>query len=206
MSNRLENALWILVVTVFIGLIAYIGLCAPGREFWESTASGLLSTAVALIAGIPIALSIDRAIKKKDSEREAEETRNKEIALLNLLKDELESCKAALEMRKEKPDNLYIQPFKSDLWHAISAAGQLNLISSPTVLNELSDAYYIIDTVRRIEEQGYKASRSATVSFGSGGTATEILFKDARRFNDAMSQTIESALSKINGDIGASRA
>lgn len=206
MSNKFEIILWFLVITVFVGALSYIYLCTPDAAFWENTVSGLLSTAVALIAGIPIALSIDRAIKKKDSEKESVVARNKEVALLKLLNDELETCKADLEIRKENPKNLYIQPFKSDLWHAISAAGQLNLINNSGVLNEISDAYYIIDTVRRIEEQGYKASRSATVSFGGGGTATEILLQDARRFDEAMQESIESALSAVQEEIIGSRA
>jgi hypothetical protein len=52
-----------------------------------------------------------------------------------------------------------------------------------------------------IEEQGYKAARSATVSFSGGGTATEHLLRDARSFDELLSQNIEGALSSINEEL-----
>lgn len=201
MHKGVETVLWLVVLVVLGGPLVYAVWCSPGPDFWESVASGLLATAAALIGGIPIALSIDRAVKRKEQARLSKETRKKEKELLELLKEEIEVCQSMLERRKENPENLHIQPLKSDLWHAASAAGKLNLIQNHQLLNDISAVYYLIDMVRKIEEQGYKAARSATVSFSGGGTATEHLWRDARSFDELLSQNIESALSSISEEL-----
>lgn len=201
MHKGTETVLWLVVLLVLGVPLAYAIWCSPGLDFWESVASGLLATAAALIGGIPIALSIDRAIKKKEQAHQAKETRTKELELLGLLKEEIEVCQSMLERRKQHPENLHIQPLKSDLWHAASAAGKLNLIQNPQLLNKLSAVYYLIDMVRKIEEQGYKAARSATVSFSGGGTATEHLWRDARSFDELLTQNIVGASSSINEEL-----
>lgn len=201
MHKGTETILWVVVLAVLGVPLAYAIWCAPGQDFWESVASGLLATSAALIGGIPIALSIDRAVKKQEQARQNKETRKKERELLVLLKEEIELCQSMLETRKENPERLYTQPFKSDLWHAVSAAGKLNLIQEPGLLNDLSAVYYLIDMVRKIEEQGYNAARSATVSFSGGGTATENLWRDARSFDELLTQGLEGALSSIDEDL-----
>ena len=83
------------------------------------------------------------------------------------------------------------------MWGAITAAGQLNLISSHRLLNTITSAYYVINFVKNIEEQAYRALRSATVKFG-GKTAAQLLIEDARGFDALLSESISEAVGEID--------
>jgi len=163
--------------------------------------SGLLATAGGLIGGIPIALWIDRTVKQREEKKEQVEERKREAELLELIKEELSFTNSLLEQRKANPSNLFVQPLKSDLWAAISAAGKLNLIGSHRLLNRIASAYYVINVVRKIEEQGYIASKSATVTFSNGKNATQLLWEDARQFDKLLSDSIREALNDIDADL-----
>lgn len=186
-----------MLVTPIIYAVAW----TASGEFIDNVMSGLLATAAALIGGIPIALWIDRAVKSREGAKKQEEDRKREIELLELLREELTFTGSLLGHRKGNLASLPIQPLKSDLWFAASAAGKLNLISSHRLLNRIASAYYVINFVRRIEEQAYISSRSATVSFGGGKTGTQFLLEDARRFDQLLSDSIKEALSEIDEEM-----
>lgn len=194
----------LLSVVVFILLsapILYVIICKPNTSFWESVASGLLSTAAALIAGIPFALWIDRVIKNKEEANSNLIKREQELELLCLIKEELSFARESLDPRIGKNNVLTLQPLKSDLWSAIISAGKLNLINNHKLLNRLTSAYYVINMVKKFEEQAYKAARSAAVTYGGGITATELLIEDARRFDTLITESIDEALNDIYSEI-----
>lgn len=204
MRKSTEIGLGIVVFLVLFAPIVYVVWCPPGKEFWDSVVSGLLSTAIALIAGIPIALWIDRAIKHREEQKIKIEERKREKELLDLIKEELNFTNSSHEARKGVTDSLPFQPLKSDLWGAITTAGKLNLISNHKLLNRITSAYYVINVVRNIEEQAYRASRSATVSFSDGKTATQVLIEDARNFDTLLSDSISEALREIDEELSKS--
>ena len=121
--------------------------------------------------------------------------------MLELIKDELNFTNSSHETRKGVTDSLPIQPIKSDLWSAITTAGKLNLISNHKLLNRITSAYYVINVVKNIEKQAYHASRSATVSFSGGRTATQVLIEDARNFDTLLSDSISEALREIDEEL-----
>lgn len=201
MRKVTEISLWVVVLIVLGGPVVYVIWCPPSKEFWDSVASGLLSTAAALIAGIPFALWIDRAIKNREELKLKKQERIRELELLELIKEELSFTNSFHEHRKGVTDRLPIQPLKSDLWGAVTTAGKLNLISNHRLLNRVSSAYYVINVVKNIEEQAYRASRGATVSFSGGKTATQILIEDARIFDSLLSESIAEALNDIDKEL-----
>lgn len=201
MRKSTEIGLWTVVMLVLMVPIAYVIWCPPDKEFWDSVASGLLSTAVALVAGIPFALWIDRAIKHRDETKTKIEERKRELELLELIKEELNFTNASHQIRIGVTDKLEIQPLKSDLWSAITSAGKLNLISNHKLLNRIASAYYVVNVVKKIEEQAYRASRAATVSFSGGKTATQVLVEDARNFDKLLTDSIGEALREIDEEI-----
>ncbi len=74
MIKSAEHFLWALVAIIIIGSpLTYLIAFYPGQAFWDSVFSGLISTAAALIGGIPIALAIDRALKRKEMIRQDQE-------------------------------------------------------------------------------------------------------------------------------------
>lgn len=204
MRKSTEIGLGITVLLVLFAPIVYVVWYPPSKEFWDSVASGLLSTAVALIAGIPVALWIDRAIKHREELKAKSEKRKRELELLKLIKEELDFTNSSHITRKGVTDSLPIQPLKSDLWAAITTAGKLNLISNHKLLNRITSAYYVINVVKNIEEQAYRASRSAAVSFPGGKTATLILIEDARKFDTLLSESITKAQREIDDELSIS--
>lgn len=193
--------LWLLLVAVLAAPIAYLMTSTSQADFLDNVMSGLLSTAAALIGGIPVALWIDRAIKHREEKKKKETERTRELELLELLREELDFTESLLNHRHQNPGNLFIQPLKSDLWHAISSAGKLNLISNHRLLNRIASVYYVVDVVKKIEEQGYKATRGATVSFSNGKTAAQILWEDARGFDQLLSDSIKEAIKEIDEEL-----
>ena len=201
LSRPMAIVLWAILLGLLAAPFVYIFVWCPREEFFDNVMSGLLATAGGLIGGIPVALWIDRTVKQQEEKKKQIEERKRETELLDLIKEELSFTNSLLEQRKTNPNNLYVQPLKSDLWAAISAAGKLNLIGSHRLLNRIASAYYVINVVRKVEEQGYIASRSATVTFSNGKNATQILWEDARRFDTLLSDSIREALNDINTDL-----
>jgi hypothetical protein len=89
MRKGTKIVLIVVVVLVLLTPIGYIILFCPEKSFWDGLFSGFLSTAVALIAGIPIALWIDRIIKGREDKANRKVAREKELELLELIKEEL---------------------------------------------------------------------------------------------------------------------
>lgn len=201
LSRPMAIVLWAILLGLLAAPFVYIFVWCPREEFFDNVMSGLLATAGGLIGGIPVALWIDRTVKQREEKKKQIEERKRETELLDLIKEELSFTNSLLEQRKTNPNNLYVQPLKSDLWAAITAAGNLNLIGSHRLLNRIASAYYVINVVRKIEEQGYIASRSATVTFSSGKNATHLLLEDARQFDILLSDSIREALNDINTDL-----
>ena len=201
MKKPPELILWFIVIAILLWPLGYVISSELEPNFWSNVASGIIGTAAALIGGIPIALYIDRVIKSKEEQKIINENKVNEKGLLRLIKEELETCQSMMEDRTNNPTNLHIQPLKSDLWHAASNSGKLSLISNHSLLNDIASMYYQIDMVKNIELQGYKAARSATVSFSGGGTAAGLFFEDARRFDNLLNTNLEEVISLIDSHI-----
>lgn len=160
--------------------------------------SGLLATAVALVGGIPLAFWIDRILKDREEKKQAKSERKRELELLDLLQEELSFTNALFQHRTQHPTAPMIQPLKSALWEAVSAAGKLNLIQNHRLLNRIASAYYLINVVRRIEEQAYQALRISNVQYLNGRTVEQVLWQDARGFDELLSESIREALHDID--------
>jgi len=193
---------WTLLLAVLLAPFGYVLLGAPSGSFLDNVMGNLLATAAALVGGIPLALWLDRIIKSSEQREQQQSDRRRELELLELLREELAFCSNGLSLRREHPHTIQIQPLKSDLWSAISAAGKLNLIQNHRLLNRIASAYYIINIVRRVEEHAYRALRSATVRFDGGGTAVELLLEDARRFDELLDSSIREAVNDIDAETG----
>jgi len=193
-----EIILLIALVVVLLVPFAYIYFYNPTREFWDNAIGNLLATVLALVAGIPVALWIDRFIKRREEKEKYSLERKREKELLELVKEELDFSSARLNDRSKDKGSLPIQPLKTDLWEAASSSGAIHLIENPKLLNRIASAYYVLKTVKRIEEECHKALRGATVTFSDGTTATQRLLTDARGFDNLLSESIEEALKLID--------
>jgi hypothetical protein len=199
-----EIILVILLVLVILFPFVYIYLFRPNSDFWDSTMSNLLATGLALIAGIPIALWIDRKIKSKEEIGKYNEERRRELQILKLVQEELDFSLNSLFLptRKGNLNTLNKQPLKSDLWNAFIAGEEIKFIENPKLLNRIVSAYYVLNIVRNIEMQAYKALRFATVYSkqpdGSEKTSAQLLIEDARYFDELFEVSLNEALKMIN--------
>lgn len=170
-------------------------------NYWDGAMGNWLATMAGIIGGIPIALELNRLIMRVEDRKKSIEEKLRERDLLLLVKEELHFDKDRLEERVNNPTGLPLYPFKSDLWDAVSDSGEIKFIKDPGLLNRIASAYYIIKAVKNIEEQCYRASRSATVSFANNVTAVQLLLADARRFDVQNMANIRSAIRFINQKI-----
>ena len=195
-----EIITWIFLAVVFLAPFAYAFLVCADSVFWANTFGNLLTTSLALIAGIPIGLTVDRRNKRTEEQRQLVVDRLREIQILNLLKAELSfSLKSIfLVSRKGNLTSVQIQPYQTDLWDSLSASEQIKYIDSPDLINRIASAYYVIKSARYIETEAYLALRTSAITFtnADGGieNAAQRLIKDARSFDVLFEESLVKAL------------
>ncbi len=198
------NFLLVALMGILIAPIIYIYYTCPGDTFYESVMSNLIATGLALIAGIPIALWIDRRIKEQENALSFKNERQKEVKTLSLIKEELDFSLSSLFLKGKKGNTttLTIQPLKSDLWDAMSSSTDIQRIEEPDLLNRIVSAYYALKIVKSIEEQAYKALQGATVTFtmpdGTVKNGAQLLLEDARGFDSLFESNLKEALDMIS--------
>lgn len=188
----------IISVSLILGLYIFyfVGLAKP---FWDNAASNLLSTAFAIIVGIPISLWIDRQAKNREQETIDRQKRSKEKETLLLIKEELDFSLNSifLTYKKGKYDELAIQPLKSDLWDAFVSGDQISFISNPSLLNRITSAYYVIKIVKEIEKEAYKSLYDQTPIINDL-TLKRLRINDARQFDELLENSLREALGMID--------
>lgn len=189
-------ATWLLLAAILMSPVGYVLWSWPQPGFWDNVMSGLLATGVALVSGIPSAFWIDRKIKERDERKVAQSERKRELELLDLLKEELIFTNDLLQSRIQRPTDFALQPLKSALWEAVSG-GKVNLTQNHRLLNRMASAYYVINLVRRIEEQAYHSLRVFAMRSFDGKGAWEMVWRDARMFDVLLSESIREALREI---------
>lgn len=162
----------------------------------------MLATVLALIAGIPIALGIDRFSKVSKEKERFRNDRKKEKEILTLLDEELTySLSLFHNGKKGVTISLTIEPLKLELWTTLISSEDTKYIDDPILLNTISTAYHFLRTIKRIEEQAHIALRTSAVSFtlqdGSKKGAAQMLLEDARRFDKQLENGINAAINKI---------
>ena len=196
----LSIAFLIVLIVPFI----YIYIRKPSKEFWDGAIGDLLATVIALIAGIPIALWIDRQVKKNEDREKNRLARIEENKRLSLIREELDFNFNSLFLKGKKGNvsTMTVQPFKTDLWDALVTTGEIIYIENPDLLNRITSAYYILKTVKDIEQQAYIALRTSAVQFtdthGISKTSAQLLLQDARGFDVLFADSVEEAIKKID--------
>lgn len=162
-----EKVLLVFLFIVVVSPFAYIFHFRPGILFWENAMGNLLATVLALIAGIPVALLIDRAIRRNEEKEKYLTERKREEEILSLIKEELDFSYNSLFLKGKKGYNtsITIQPLKSDLWDSLIAGEETKHIKDPSLLNRIASAYYVLKTIKGIEEQAYVALRTTAIQF-----------------------------------------
>ena len=196
----------VLIILVWIILIpfVYVFCLWPDKSFWDNAMGNMLATVLALIAGIPIALWIDRLAKSREEHQKYLTDRKREKELLGLIKEELYFSYDSLFLKGKKGNKISvtIQPLKSDLWDSLISSEETKYIEDPNLLNRIASAYYVLKIVKRIEEQAYVALRTSAIVFtlpdGTKKNAAQLLLEDVRTFDSLFEDSIKEALKMIN--------
>lgn len=195
-----ESLLFIILIAILVSPFIYIAICSPGKGFWDNAVGNLLATAIALIAGIPIALEINRSIIRQEEESKLSEAKEKNREILSLIKQELVFNLDRLKDRESDPNNLPPHPYQLDVWETFSDSGQISRIINSQILNRIASAYSIIKIERFIEQNCYLATRGA---FAYSGTerAMKLLLEDGRRFDKQLRENTEYAIREIDKEL-----
>lgn len=194
----------IFIVVLTTPFIYAICFAKTDKSFWDNAMGNMLATIIALIAGIPSALWIDRRVKSGEESRKYISDRRREKNLLELIKEELEFSYKSLFLsgKKGNKTSITIQPLKSDLWDALVSSDETKYIEEPSLLNRISSAYYVLKIVKNIEEKAYLASRTSAIRFtlpdSTRKNAAQLLLEDARNFDSLFENNINKALKMIN--------
>ena len=197
----------IVVPIFFLALLSpvvYLYYRKPDISFWDNFFTGLISTVLALVAGIPIALWIDRFIKRQEEKKRYNQNRKRELEIIQLIKEEIEFSYKSLFLKEKKGNSKFItiQQLKSDLWEALAKSQELKHIENPKLLNRIASAYYILNLVKNIEGQAYIALRTSAIVFktedGKEEGAAQQLLKDARQLDSLFEKSCEEALKMID--------
>lgn len=203
-----EILLWIILLVVIILPILYVFFCNLNLNFWDSVATNLIATGLALIAGIPIAFWVDRQLKHREGENKYREDRLRETRILVLIKEELDFSLNSLFLngKRGNKESLTIQPLKSDLWDAFIAGEDVKYIEEPELLNRIASAYYVLKIVKNIEYQAHIAFRTSAISFtlsdGIKKNSAQLLLEDARGFDKLFEDSVKEAIKMVDGRLG----
>jgi len=199
-----EYMLWVTLVSILIAPLIYVFFFCPNQGFWENVMSNLLATGLALIAGIPIALWLDRKIKYGEEKAQYKVDRLKEANILKLIKEEINYSYLTLFLsgKKGNTQSLTLRPLKSDLWDSFVAGEEIKHIEKPDILNRIVSAYYVLKLVKNIEEQAYIALRTSAIQVtfadGTKKNSSQLLLEDARGFDVLFEDSTKEALRVID--------
>jgi len=212
MSWAIRKSAKIVTAIIFIVILAmpfvYIFyIVKVDRNFWDNAMGNMLATILALVAGIPVALWIDRRVKSGEEGRKYISDRKREINLLELIKEELQFSLNSLFLQGKKGNStsMTIQPLKSDLLESLTASEEIKYIEDSNLLNRIASAYYVLKIVKRIEEQAYIALRTSAITVtlpdGTHKSGSQLLLEDARQFDGLFENSVNEALKVIDARI-----
>jgi hypothetical protein len=202
-GRYLKFIAWFFVSIILLSPFVYILLFRPAEEFWGNIFGNLFATSLALIAGVPVGLWVDRYIKDAENKKLEKLNRVRELEILKLVKEELHFALNSnfIPYRKGKTNKVQSMPYKVELWDTLSASEQIKYIDSPELLNRIASAYYVIKSVRYIETEAYIASHTSamtrTKADGSSESAAQGLINSARTFDGLFESSLREALKEI---------
>ncbi|MBU0580549.1 MAG: hypothetical protein KKA19_05170 [Candidatus Margulisbacteria bacterium] len=203
-KKHLNVLLFVILITIISIPFIYIFCQKPGMGFWNNAMGNMLATVLALIAGVPLALWIDRYAKSIEEKNTYMNAREKEREIISLIREELNFSLVSLFLPKMKGNlsTINIQPLKADLWEALISSDETKYIEDPELLNKITSAYYVLRTVRSIEEQAYIALRTSAITFtlhnGTKSNSAQLLLKDARGLDKLFEDNMQEAIKAVD--------
>ena len=193
---------WLAFAVFALAAIGYSFYRRDSQGYWDGAIGNWLATLLGIIAGVPIALAIERQKISREEQERAAEHRERAIKVSFLIRDELVYNSNRLAERLNNKVSLPLLPFKNDLWRALSDSGEIRWIDNPPILNKIASAYYYIGVVSAIEDKCYQAIRGINPRYEDGTLASQRLLEDARKFDAELSVNISAAIRAIEETVG----
>ena len=188
---------WILFSSLALVAVVYSFQQRSNQGYWDGAIGNWLATLLGIVAGVPIALAIERRRASREELEQSVRKRQQAIKISFLIRDELVHNSNGLAKRLRDRTKLPLLPFKSDLWRALSDSGEIKWIDNPPVLNDIASAFYYIGVVTAIEENCYEAVRGLNPRYEDGTLVSQRLLEDARYFDGDLSKAITTAIESI---------
>lgn len=157
---------WGLLAALAVSALGYTFIRTDQFQYWDGLVGNLVATLLGIIAGVPVALHLER----RRAAHEAEEKKREEIRIkremLTLLREELHDNSNRLQQRTALTDTIPTEPLKTSIWEALRDSGNLKFISEPSLISCIANAYRFLVIIHNREEHFIQCK------FGVGGTVT----------------------------------
>lgn len=201
-----RNWYWLILVALALVAVVYSYQQRANCRYWEGAIGNWLATLLGIIAGVPIALAIERQRISREERERAAEQQEEAKKISSLIRDELVYNSDGLAERIKNQNISPRRPLKSDLWRALSDSGEIRWIDNASVLNKIASAYFYIGVVSAIEDKYYQALRGVNPKYRDGTLASGRLLRDARKFDSELNKSLSTAISSIEEIYGVRSA
>lgn len=190
---------WWLLAVLAVSALGYTFVRTDQFQFWDGLVGNLVATLLGIIAGVPVALHLER----RRAANEAEEKRRDEIRIkremLKLLREELQYNSICLQRRTALTDTIPTEPLKTSIWEALRDSGDLKYVSEPSLISCIANAYRFLVIIYNREEHfiQHKFGIGGTVSFVDGESATTKLLNLIFSFHLSAITNTQVALNAI---------
>lgn len=191
------NWYWGVFAALVLVPVVYSVYRSDNQVYWDGAIGNWFATLLGIVAGVPIALKIERQRMAHEERKQITAHRERAVKVLSLIKDELTYNSHRLTERLNNTSFLPLYTFKSDLWRALSDSGEIQWINNPSVLDKIASTYYYIGIVSTIEEKCYQAIHGINPKYRDGTTASQRLLEDARKIDSELSKSITTAIESI---------
>jgi hypothetical protein len=157
---------WWPLAVLAVPALGYTVFRSDQFQYWDGAVGNLVATLLGIIAGVPVALYLER----RRAANEAKEKRREEIRIkremLKLLREELQDNSIRLQQRTALTDTIPIEPLKTSVWEALRDSGDLKYVSEPILISCIANAYRFLVIIYNREEHFIQCK------FGIGGTVS----------------------------------
>ena len=174
------RASWLLPLILVVASICYSAVRGARLEYWDAAIGNLLATLLGIIAGVPIALFLERRRAVLEHASRTSEATKDRRDVLEVLLVELVRNRRMIHNRQTLADSISLESLHTARWEALSAAGSLRHVAQPAILGALADAYRATELLKAFEERAMSAVYGVNCVFPDGQNAAQKLLVHAQ--------------------------
>ena len=155
--------------------------------------AGLVATFVGVVAGLPVALWVDRMKTEQENRDERVEEQARQARVRLLLRAELEAGLKALAELPGTPAGVRPPFLGFHVWSALSVSGEIRGLSAP-LLAKVAEAYRMIEATVEVQRDVFRTYNDPiiqTISYGTGGIPMDRPRDTLPPVQDAMNRLVE---------------